>query len=112
MSDNTGSLHFISLNVRGMCDHLKRKKIFSWLLAQKTDIACLQETFWTKELEDKITSEWTGPCYFSHGSNHSKGVSVLFKKNLPIEIVNVYVKCDSRAVAVRNSEYYTIQIVT
>ena len=104
MIDNNVSLHFISLNVRGMRDdNLKRKKIFSWLHAQNTDIACLQETFWTNELEDKITSEWTGPCYFSHGSNHSKGVSILFKKNLPIEIVNVYVKYDGRAVAVRIS---------
>ena len=111
MNDNTASLHFVSLNVRGIRDQLKRKKIFSWLLSQKTDIVCLQETFLSKELEDKVISEWSGPCYFSYGSNHSKGVSILFRKNLPSDIVNVYVKCDGRALAIRILYHKTCYLI-
>ena len=101
MSKDAVSLHFVSLNVRGIRDKTKRSKVFSWLRAQKTDIACLQETFWTKELEDKVASEWNGPCYFTNGSNHSKGVSIMIRKNVPLEIVNVYTKDDGRTIALR-----------
>ena len=47
-------LHLISLTVRGLCDKLKRKKIFLWLRQQKSDIAFLQETYWTQDLEQTI----------------------------------------------------------
>ena len=103
MNNDTTSLFLVSLNVRGIRDKVKRSKIFSWLHAQKTDIAFLQETFLTKDLEDTVISEWKGPCYFNHGSNHSKGVMILLRKALSLETQNVYVKGDGRAIALRIS---------
>ena len=38
MNDVSTSLHLISLNVRGIRDIAKRRKIFAWLRAQKADI--------------------------------------------------------------------------
>ena len=99
MNDVSTSLHLISLNVRGIRDIAKRRKIFAWLRAQKADIVCLQETYWTKELENKIVLEWNGPCFFCNGSNHSKGVSILMKKNVPVEIENVFIRNDGRTIA-------------
>ena len=56
------------LNVQGMRDKLKRSKNFSWLCAQrKPIIACLQETFLKKELEDKFVLEWNGPTILVMG---------------------------------------------
>ena len=101
MNGDSTTLHLISLNVRGIRDNTKRNKIFSWLRAQKTDIVCLQETYWTKELENKVALEWSGPCFFNNGSNHSKGVSILIKKNVPLEIENVFIRNDGRTIALR-----------
>ena len=78
------------MNVRGLRDKLKRKKVILWL-KQKCDIAFLQETYWTNELETRITSDWNGRCIFNHGTNHSKGVAVLIKKELDLNIVNTFV---------------------
>ena len=79
------------MNVRGLRDKLKRKKVILWLRQQKCDIAFLQETYWTNELETRISADWNGRCIFNHGTNHSKGVAVLIKKELDLNIVNKFV---------------------
>ena len=44
-------------------------------------------TFSTKEVEIKWKNEWGGQMFYSHGSNHSKGVAILIKPNqLNIEL--------------------------
>ena len=95
--------HFVSLNVRGIRERLKRKKIFLWLNRQKCDIAFLQETFLTKDIEQTVSHEWKGFCVFDHGTNHSKGVAILMRKDLPININDTYFKCDGRSIALRLS---------
>ena len=77
---NSSLIHFVSLNVRGLRDKLKRSKIFLWLKQQKSDIILLQETYWSTDLEMIIRNEWKGLCLFNHGTNHSKGVAMLIKK--------------------------------
>ena len=48
----------ISLNVRGICDFAKRKKIFSWIRRQNADIAFLQETYSTPDIVEKLRFQW------------------------------------------------------
>ena len=67
---------------------LKRKKIFLWLRQQKCDIAFLQETYWTQDLEQTIYAQWNGQCVFNNGTNHSRGVAMLIRKGLELQIVN------------------------
>ena len=114
LTEKANLFHFVSLNVRGMRDKMKRSKIFAWIRAQKTDIACLQETFWTEDLENQVTKEWNGRIFFCNGSNHARGVSILLRKNLPVDVVNVHSKGDGRAVALRldyqNSSYLIVNI--
>ena len=38
------SFNFLSLNVNGLNDHLKRTALVDWLKCVKVDIVCLQET--------------------------------------------------------------------
>ena len=94
-------INFVSLNVRGICNTLKRKKIFLWLKRQKCDIALLQETFLSRELENVISNEWRGLGIYDHGTRHSRGVAILIRKDLPITIINIHVKGDGRAIAIR-----------
>ena len=83
--------HLLSLNVRGLRNKDKISQIFRWARHQETDILLLQETFWSPDLENIIKNEWHGHCFFSHGSNHSRGVAILFQQRLEIEDVNVII---------------------
>ena len=55
---------FLSLNVRGLNDNKKRRKIFSWCKKQNTDIVFLQETYSTAEVENIWTNEWATKLFF------------------------------------------------
>ena len=72
-------LKILSLNVRGLRNTNKRRAIFSYLKDQKATISNLQETFSKPEGEEIWTAEWGGKGFFSHGTEHSKGVTMLIK---------------------------------
>lgn len=81
------SLNFkmLSLNVRGIRS-LDKKKLFSWLAKEKSDIIFLQETYSTPELVDMWKAQWRGDIFFSQDTEHSKGVMILLKANFDYEI--------------------------
>ena len=83
--------HVISLNVRGLRNKDKRSQIFRWFKYQKSDILFLQETYWSTDLETIIRSEWHGPCFFAHGTNHSRGVSILVNDKSNVQTPSI--KC-------------------
>ena len=59
---------------------MKRKAVVNCINKQNADIIFLQETHSTAEIEWKY--QWKGDMFFSHGSNHSKGVLILTKNDL------------------------------
>ena len=83
--------HILSLNVRGLRNKDKRNQIFRWSKHQKPDILFLQETYWSSDFETIVRSEWHGPCFFAHGTNHSRGVSILFNDKLDVQ--DIVVQC-------------------
>ena len=85
-----------SLNVKGIRERDKREKIFSWCKDKGADIVFLQETFSTRDIEDRWSSIWEGSIYFSHGSNHSKGVLVLIAPMVDIEVMQVIKDSEGR----------------
>ena len=46
----------------------------------------LQETYSTTEVESIWRHQWGGQVHYAHGSNHSKGVMILFKPGLDINV--------------------------
>lgn len=82
-------LHCITLNVRGMRDKNKRTAVFEWLNHQMCDIAFIQETRFTKEMIQVVENEWDGNMYHSYGTSRCKGVSIFFKFNLCIDVIDV-----------------------
>ena len=88
--------HLISLNVRGIRKMEKSQSIFHWLKNQHADITLLQETFLDDVIEKCIKREWNGHMLSSFGSLHSRGVSILFKKGLDIDIENYHSTTDGR----------------
>ena len=101
-----------TLNVRGINDKEKRRRIFQWCKSQNLDIIFLQETFLTAQKQTEATKDWNG--YSIHEvsrSNHSNGLSILFRKHLNIEIINSHTSQDGRILLLNtklNTEYLTL----
>ena len=76
----------LSLNVRGIRSFDKRKALFHWLSKEESNIIFLQETYSTPEVENIWKSQWRGDIFFSHSSEHSRGVMILLKENFDCEV--------------------------
>jgi len=80
-------LKIISFNVRGLNNPRKRTAIFKHLQNNSCDIALLQEVCSSKDSEKQWTQEWDGQGIFLHGTKHSKGIAVLIKRGIELEIL-------------------------
>ena len=96
--NNKSQFTLLSLNVRGIRDSVKRKNIFEWCKSKGGDIIFLQETYSTVDVEDRWKLDWAGPMFFSHGSNHSKGVLILISSHITMKTDKVVVDEDGRYV--------------
>ena len=92
---------FLTQNVRGLNNSLKRNKIFN-NFKKKADIIFVQESHSTREVEDRWRSMWGGKIEFSHGTSASRGCMILFKNDLELTISEtkndengryIFVKC-------------------
>jgi exonuclease III len=82
-------LKIIPYNVRGLNNARKRTAIFDHLRSHMCDIALLQEIYSSEEIENQWAQEWGGKGYFLHGSKHSKGLAILVRRNLDVDILNI-----------------------
>ena len=89
-------LNILSLNVKGLRNVNKRRAIFSYLKNKKATIFNLQETFSKQEDEKAWSAEWGGKILFSHGSEHSKGVSILVNPNSTFQLSTVEIDSHGR----------------
>ena len=83
---NNFNFSLLSVNVRGINDDRKRRKLFTWLHKQSANVIYLQETYSSPQVERQWATEWGGQIVFAHGSNHSRGVAILFKSKFDYEI--------------------------
>ena len=83
----TENIKIASLNCRGLGDSHKRKDIFNYLRQKKFSIYCLQDTHFTEKIEKNIRTQWGFDCFFSHGTNVSRGVCVLMNNNFEYKIL-------------------------
>ena len=94
-------LKLLSLNVRGLRNREKRRSIFSYLKNQKAGVYLLQETFSNHNDEKIWSAEWGGQIFFSHGSDHSKGVCVLIKPNCVLSAEALEIDLNGRFIILR-----------
>ena len=83
------SLNIKSLNVNSIGKNPKRFQVFSFLKRKDADIFILTDTRLNPVVENAVKAEWGGPAYFSSFNSQSRGVAILLKKNLPINVVNI-----------------------
>lgn len=72
------SISFISLNVRGIRDNLKRKALFLFCKGLKAHCTLFQETHSVAADATFWSNQWGGKMLFSHGTNYSAGVAICF----------------------------------
>uniref|UniRef100_A0A3B3IJR3 Reverse transcriptase domain-containing protein n=1 Tax=Oryzias latipes TaxID=8090 RepID=A0A3B3IJR3_ORYLA len=73
------NFNFVSLNVRGLRDNVKRKSMFLFCKNVKASCILLQETHSVKADEQFWSNQWGDKILFCHGTNKSSGVALLFK---------------------------------
>ena len=81
-------LKIVSFKVRGLNNDRKRTAIFKYIEKHDCNIAFLQETYSSEADERKWSNEWEGNCYYLHGSKHSKGLAIMIKKDIDIQILD------------------------
>ena len=96
MDPSNINFKLLSLNARGIRSFEKRKALFGWLMKDKSDICFLQESYSTPEVEKIWKSQWKGELFFSHGTEHSKGVLILIKNSLEFELKTLKVDQNGR----------------
>ena len=88
LSSEPFQLKTLSLNVRGINQSIKRRKLFRWLHHQRAQCYFLQETYSDEKCISSWEAEWGGKVYASHGSKHSKGVMFLMNPNFDCQVEN------------------------
>ena len=86
----------VSLNARGLRSLTKRKAMMMWLWKQKADIAFLQETYSTKDVENIWRSQWNGSLFFTHGTEHAQGFLVYVRKDLDFQLKILHTDANGR----------------
>ena len=80
------NLRIVTLNVRGLRGN-KRYSIYNWFKDNKFDICLVQESYCTKEFASEMKKGRNGELIHSYSnSEHSRGVCILFRKNLQYKI--------------------------
>ena len=107
-----GYYRYCSFNVRGIRDYKKRRKLFCYFHKHNFDFILLQETH-SNVLDCTIWSaEWGGKLFLSHGTNASRGVPILIKAVLTLNVINTYIDCEGRYIILNiDIEGTTLDIV-
>ena len=90
---NISKTSVLTLNVRGLNNSLK------W--NSKADIVLLQETLCMENTDNLFKSTWNGKMFNScSDSSHSRGVTILFRPNLDMKILNIQYSRDGRSLLI------------
>ena len=92
-------IRICSINVWGLLDATKRKKIFLWLNSNNFDITFLQETHCTVDDIAKIERDCNGVMYHSvTDSKNSRGVSIVISNNFSHTVVKSHTDNEGRRI--------------
>ena len=81
-------INILSVNTQGLQSIQKRHDVFNYLKSKQHHIYCLQDVHFVKSMENIIHTEWQYDCLFSFGKSNSRGVAILFSKDLDFTIHN------------------------
>ena len=113
MAEKQG-IKICSINVWGMNDNIKRKKVYMWLEEGKYDVIFIQETHCIDTDINRFNLDWKGKMFHSvSNSKHSRGVAIALSKYFECNVVkcntdnkgraiNVNIECQGEDIALVN----------
>ena len=84
-----------SVNVRGLREYRKRRKIYNWLVKHggQSSVCFNHETHCTPDVSRMWEQQWRGNSYFYYCTNQSAGVIIFIGNS--VEYVEDFVKVDA-----------------
>ena len=92
MTENS-NVHILTLNVQGVRDKNKQKRVFEWAKQQKANILYIQETHLTTDCISNFDQQFKGTIVHSIGTSNSRGVSILIHSSVGHKVLNTH--CDN-----------------
>uniref|UniRef100_A0A803JPQ3 Reverse transcriptase domain-containing protein n=1 Tax=Xenopus tropicalis TaxID=8364 RepID=A0A803JPQ3_XENTR len=83
------SYSIVSWNIRGLNSKFKRSLMWSYLKRYPPSILLLQETHLVGQKVLALKKPWVGWSFHASFSTHSRGVSILIRKNIPFELLHL-----------------------
>lgn len=80
---------YISFNIKGINNAVKRKKLLCWLKKEKANIILLLDTHLDDNEHKKLKIEWVRQIYYSSFSTRKRGVAIRKNRNTPFTLKNV-----------------------
>ena len=75
-------LSIVTLNVNGLIDPIKRRRVSDWIRKQDPPIFCLQETHFRPKDTSSLKMEGWRIIYHSNGPQKKAGVAILISEKL------------------------------
>uniref|UniRef100_A0A3B1IT35 Reverse transcriptase domain-containing protein n=1 Tax=Astyanax mexicanus TaxID=7994 RepID=A0A3B1IT35_ASTMX len=82
-------LRFISWNIRGMGNPVKRSRVFAHLKRLNSDLVFLQETHLRNKDHSRLNCSWVGQIFHSNFNSKARGVAILINKKVQFSCTNV-----------------------
>lgn len=95
------SLNFLSVNIRGLNNHVKRKRVLSQILKSHSDVVFLQETHVKNPKRHPLPHKKFPTFFSSASSSRSRGVSILIAKHVPFLVKDVLQDPQGRYIMVK-----------
>ena len=99
----------MTLNVNGLNDDKKRKKLFTHFKMAQQDIICIQETHSTITTSQQWKQEWesnkTFTSYWNSGTYKSCGVAILIKDSATYKVIDTTIDDKGRIINVKMKIY-------
>lgn len=84
------NLRFLTLNVNGLGDHVKRRMVFKALRSYKNTVICLQETHLQMAGREWIQNLWGGPVSLVGESSQAGGLMTMVSLDTQAEVKVLY----------------------
>lgn len=79
------SITFVSLNVKGVNNTVKRQNIDNYLRQLNVDVAFLQETHLKQGQIKLLKRNWVGQVFHSNFNVKARGAAILVHKDIPFQ---------------------------
>lgn len=76
-------LRFLSWNVKGINNPIKRSRVFTHLKLLNSDVIYLQETHLRLNEHNKLKKQWIGQIFSSKHDVKARGTAILIRKGIP-----------------------------